>query len=303
HRQLSSYVQSIARRLDFPPGARCAMVSTIAADLGHTVLFPALCYGGCLHVVSSNRITDASAFAEYAGRHGIDCLKIVPSHLAALLSGADLASVMPRQRLVLGGEASRLDWLEAVQRLAPDCRIFNHYGPTETTVGVLVYEAGKRLPATVSGTVPLGRPLPNSRAYVLDARMQPVPIGVAGELCIGGTGVARGYLNRPELTRERFIADPFDDRPGARMYRTGDLVRYLPDGNIEFLGRIDEQVKLRGYRIELGEIEAALIRHEAVRQAAVVLREDVPGDKRLVAYVVAQEETAEDLADRLRARL
>ena len=154
---------------------------------------------------------------------------------------------------------------------------------------------------------PIGRPIANTRIYILDGRGEPVPVGVTGELYIGGAGVARGYLNRPELTAEKFLSDPFSDEPGARMYRTGDLGRYLPDGNIEFLGRNDSQVKIRGFRIELGEIEARLAEHPAVHEAVVLAREDAPGDKRLVAYYTAageqEEPEAEDLRQHLAQRL
>ena len=306
HRQLANYVRGVVERMESPSGANFALVSTIAADLGNTVVFPALCFGGCLHVISSDRAADPAAFAEYCERHRIDRLKIVPSHFAALLSAPHPRKVMPRRQLILGGEASRCDWISSLRDLAPECVIVNHYGPTETTVGVLTYRIGKDLPRTLSGTVPLGRPLPNSRMYILDQRMRPVPIGVAGELYIGGKGVARGYVGRPELTAERFLRDPFSEAPGARVYRTGDRVRYLPDGNIEFLGRIDDQVKIRGFRIELGEIEAALGRHPASRGAAVLAREDSPGDKRLVAYVVAdagQTQLVEELRALLKAEL
>ena len=164
--------------------------------------------------------------------------------------------------------------------------LWNMYGPTETTIWSSCMQV--QTPAHQFSNPPIGRPIGNTRIYVLDGHGQPVPLGVIGEIYIGGVGVARGYLKRPELTAERFVPDSFSAVVGARMYRTGDLGRYLPDGNIEFLGRNDYQVKIRGYRIELGEIEARLVQHPGVREAAVIAREDVPGEKRLVGYVVPQ---------------
>jgi amino acid adenylation domain-containing protein/FkbM family methyltransferase len=195
---------------------------------------------------------------------------------------------MPKRSLILGGEASRLDWVRSLQRMAPACDIYNHYGPTETTVGALTFDAGHVTADTLSGTLPLGRPLANYRVYVLDKRGQPVPQGVPGELCIGGRGVARGYLHRDDLTRERFVPDPFDrhSQQNGRMYRTGDRVRRMNDGSLEFLGRIDHQVKIRGYRIELGEIESVLREHPAVRDVVVTTHDDASGTKQLAAYVV-----------------
>jgi FkbM family methyltransferase len=166
------------------------------------------------------------------------------------------------------------------------CEIYNHYGPTETTVGVLTNHVGPAVPSTQSGTLPLGRPLPNARVYVVDGAGQPVAVGDQGELCIGGRGVARGYLNRPDLTAQKFVPDPFGPDPGGRLYRTGDLARSLADGTIEFCGRMDDQVKLHGYRIELGEIEGVLRGQRGVREAVVRLWETESGDKHLVAYVV-----------------
>lgn len=286
HRNIVNYVLGVAERFQFEPGMNHATVSTIAADLGNTVIFPALVTGGCLHIISQERVESQGMLSDYFNREKIDVLKIVPSHLAALQAGRNPEHAMPRRRLILGGEASRLDWIERLRALAPNCKIYNHYGPTETTVGVLTNYVEPQLPSTQSGTLPLGRPLPNSRMYILDESGQPVPVGVHGELCIGGSGVSRGYLNRQDLTDEKFIPDPFSSDSGGRMYRTGDLVRYLPDGNIEFCGRIDHQVKINGYRIELGEIEGALLEHGGVREALVVASEDEAGSKQLVAYVV-----------------
>lgn len=291
HRNIVNYVLGVAERLQFSPGMHHAMVSTIAADLGNTVIFPALATGGCLHVISQERAENQGLLAEYFSREKIDILKIAPSHLAALQAGKNPEQVMPRRCLVLGGEPSALDRIEQLRAMATcrdidnPCEIHNHYGPTEATVGVLTYRVGGLLPRTRTGTLPLGTPLPNSRVHVLEQDGRPAPVGEQGELFIGGAGVARGYLNRPDLTADKFVADPFNPEVGARLYRTGDLGRVLPDGSIEFCGRMDDQVKLGGHRVELGEIEQALHEHGGVREAVVLAREDGSGGKRLVAYV------------------
>ncbi|MBE7384648.1 MAG: amino acid adenylation domain-containing protein [Leptolyngbya sp. SIO1E4] len=296
HRSLLNYVDGILARLDLLPGSRFATFSTFAADLGNTAIFPALCTGGCLHVVSQTQLADPRALANYFQRHPIDCLKIVPSHLAALLTSAEMQSILPRQRLILGGEAANWHLIEQIQRQQPTCRIINHYGPTETTVGVLTYQVDDQSQRHISQTVPLGRPLANTQVYVLDSQLKPLPIGVPGELYIGGAGLARGYLNRPELTEKQFITNPFTNEPRARLYRTGDRVRYLPDGNLEFLGRTDNQVKIRGFRIELGEIEALLDQHPGVQQSVVSVWEE-QGNKRLVAYVVPNKQQPPSVSD------
>ncbi len=303
HRQLVSYTRGVSERLALPAGASYAHVSTFAADLGNTVLFPPLVSGGTLHVIAEELTTDPDGLADYFTRERIDCLKIVPSHLAALLSSSLPARVLPQKLLVLGGEASREDFIARLERLAPAMRILNHYGPTETTVGVLTHAVnpGDRAP---TANVPLGRPLPGCRVHVLDGRREPTPTGVPGEIYIGGAQVARGYLGQPELTAERFVPDPFT--PGARLYKTGDRARYLPDGTLVFLGRADFQVKIRGFRIELGEIESALVAHPGIEAAVVLAIED--GDfRRLAAFVVAarsaEPPSAADLAAFVAERL
>jgi amino acid adenylation domain-containing protein len=292
HRQIVNYVLGVSRRLRFTPGASYALVQPLTVDIGKTMLFPSLCLGGCLHVIAERRASDPVALDEYFAQHAIDGVKITPSHLGALQSFSSTREpthLLPRRWLVLGGESSQRGWVDELRRRAPrGCTIFNHYGPTETTVGVLTYEVRAEDEGR-SPTLPLGRPLPNSRAYVLDAGMRLVPAGVPGELYIGGAGLARGYLDKPALTAERFVPDPFGaehGEPGARLYRTGDRVRWSAAGQLEFLGRIDFQVKLRGFRIELGEVENALLAHASVRDCVAVVREDRPGDTRLVAYVV-----------------
>lgn len=294
HRQLANYVNAVVHRLELPAEASYATVSTLSADLGNTMIFPALCNGGTLHLISQERASDGEALADYMDHHQVDCLKIVPSHLAAMLSCSHPERLMPRRRLLCGGEALSGELAERLRSLVPEgCQVINHYGPTETTVGVLTYYTGENLSSDERPMVPLGRPLPNTRVYVLDSRGQPVPAGIAGELFIGGANVTRGYLGRPYSTAEAFRPDPFSSRPGARMYRTGDRARYLPDDNIEFLGRRDQQVKIRGFRVEPGEIEAALGEHPSVRQSIVIAHRDKVGDDRLAAYVVIKDEQGE----------
>jgi amino acid adenylation domain-containing protein/non-ribosomal peptide synthase protein (TIGR01720 family) len=290
HRQLFNYLRGARERLDLPAPATYATVSTLAADLGHTMIFPALASGGTLHVVSHERASDPSALDDYFTRHRIDCLKIVPSHLHALLSYSHASRLLPTERLVLGGEATRWELIEQLYDLQPGCRIFNHYGPTETTVGVIACEVEGSGRVEGAATLPLGRPLANSQVYLLNARLAPVPLGVAGDLYVGGAGLARGYLGHPGLTAEKFIPDPFSTQPGARLYRTGDRALYLPDGRVEFLGRADHQVKFHGFRVELNEIRSELNRHPQVSDSIVVLAKAKGGGDMLVAYYVSRHE-------------
>ena len=301
HRQIVSYVLAAIERLELRPGWRFALVSTLVADLGYTSLFPSLATGGCLHLLPPDLSFDAAGVEVYFEEHGADCLKIVPSHLQALLVGSRPELVLPRRLLVLGGEATPGARLSRLHELAPGCRIANHYGPTETTVGAV---AGFPEPSDAArASLPLGRPLSNARAYVLDGRQRRLPAGVPGELFLGGDGVARGYLDAPDLTAERFLPDPFSPAPGARMYRSGDRARRLRDGRLEFLGRADGQVKVRGYRVEPAEVEAAIESHPGVRQAAVVARPDASAGARLIAYVVPEPRLSPTLGGLPRRRL
>ena len=293
HRQLVQYVWAVADRLDLDARGSYAMLQPLTVDACQTMIFPSLGRGGTLHLISDARALDATKLTEYFRDHRIDYLKMAPSHLAALMDQQLSAELLPERALIVGGEASHWDLLERVWSLSSRCAVWNHYGPTETTVGV---SACRLTPADSRQalTAPIGRPFANVRYYVLDQRLQPVPFGFPGELCIGGDQVTRGYLNRPELTADRFVPDPFSAAPNARLYRSGDQVRYLADGQIEFLGRKDHQVKIRGFRIELGEIEAVLRDAEGVRDAIVSVGDAAAGGKRLVAFVVSDEPAALD---------
>ena len=285
HANLVNYSRAVADRLGFSEDGELGfgVVSAISTDLGNTSIFPALLVGGCVNLVAPETAMDPEAFGALAAEHGIDVLKITPSHLAALLAGSDSAAVLPRKLLVLGGEASSWELVRQISERAPELEIANHYGPTETTVGICTFSVGEDVENWRPATVPIGRPLANSVAYVVDRSGDPVPAGVPGELLLGGAGVARGYVNRPDETSERFVADRFGD---GRVYRTGDRVRLLPNGTVEFLGRFDDQLKIRGFRVEPAEVEAALSRHPSVRQSAVRAVEDASGNARLFAYVV-----------------
>jgi len=311
HRNLVNYSWSIAQLLhlaDHPDGLQFATVTTLGADLGNTCIYPALISGGTLHIISYDIATDADQMARYQAQHPIDVLKIVPSHLTALLRASSGTGVLPEKFLITGGEVLTKALVDEIRARAPKCRLINHYGPTETTVGSLVQPlAGFDLQHNRAATIPIGRPLPNTQVYVLDSLLLPVPEGVTGELYISGAGVSAGYLGQPKLTEERFLPNPFI--PATTMYRTGDLVRQIPGtgGAIEFLGRADDQVKIRGFRIELGEIEAAILSHVGVKQAVVLARESNGGsEKVLVAYAVVaggSQLTGDHLRQQLKQQL
>lgn len=251
--------------------------TSMSFDVSVFEMFTPLTSGGRI-ILAEN----ALSIRELPAASEIKVISTVPSAMVELLGQGDLPP--SASTMVMCGEPLKSSLVEAMYRQASVERVLDLYGPTECTVFATWAHR------TAQGPNTIGRPIPNYRSYILDEELEPVPVGEVGELYLAGSGVAREYLNRPGLTAERFLPDPFDAVPGRRMYRTGDLARYFPDGNIEFLGRIDNQVKVRGYRIELGEIETVLERHPAVRQAVVLAREDEPGEKRLVAYCVTDSE-------------
>ncbi len=300
HRGLVNYLSWAKDAYAVEPGRSAPVHTSFSFDLTVTSLFVPLVAGGSVELLPEDvGAQNLVAALLRAGERSL--LKLTPSHLDLLSQqiGPDKIAGVARC-LVIGGENLVGESLRIWRDLAPDTRLFNEYGPTETVVGCCVHEVLPSDPFT--GSVPIGRPIANTQLYVLDANLQPVADGEQGELYIGGAGVGRGYWNRPELTAERFLTDPFAADPNARMYKSGDLARWRADGIMEYLGRGDDQVKIRGYRIELGEIEAAVAALPSVRSCAVAAREDEPGKKRLVAYMVAQEGTT-STADELRAAL
>ena len=273
---------------------RATQIAGPAFDATVWEIWPYLAAGASVHFPDyETRLNPAKLVAWLAERQ--ITLAFLPTPLAEAALQERWPETTALRVLLTGGD-------KLSQRPTPKLpfRLVNHYGPTENTVVSTCAEVSAG--GTSSSAPPIGRPLPNTQAYILDRHLQPVPIGVPGELLVGGVQLTPGYWNRPELTAEKFIADPFRTEPGARLYKTGDLVRFLPDGDIEYLGRIDHQVKIRGFRIELGEIEAGLAGHPAVREVVVLAREDVPGAKQLVAYLVAPNPPP-DLVTRLRAHL
>jgi amino acid adenylation domain-containing protein len=293
HGSVANYVVSASARLGWSgAGTRFGLLQPQVTDLGNTVVFISLVTGGQLHVLDEAAVVNPDAVADYLVTHRIDCVKAVPSHLMALSAAAGMDGILPARSLVLGGEAAPAAWLAELLAAAAKrgTKVFNHYGPTETTIGVATTElTGQGL---AGGVVRAGTAITNTRLFVLDGGLAPVPVGVIGELYVAGDGLARGYVGRAGLTAERFVACPFGS--GERMYRTGDLVRWTADGQVVIVGRADDQIKVRGYRIEPGEVENTLRGHPAVSQAAVVAREDNAGDKRLVAYIVAADGETED---------
>lgn len=307
HRGLTNYLYWARQAYAVTEGEGAPVHTSLSFDLTVTSLLLPLIAGRTVVLLGEERGVEALDRALHSS-HLFSLIKLTPAHLMLLNEQRSSSQSVQSRRLIIGGEAltvaSVLPWIEA----APQTRLVNEYGPTETVVGCCVYEIPEAWEER-SGSVAIGRPIANTQLYVLDAQGRlPVPVGVIGEIFIGGVGVTRGYQGRADLTAERFVPDPFRGEAGARLYRTGDLGRWRADGVLEFVGRRDQQIKLRGYRIELGEIEGVLREHPRVREVAVIMREDHVGDRRLVAYVVGAREgepqlTAEELRPFLQSRL
>jgi acyl-coenzyme A synthetase/AMP-(fatty) acid ligase/acyl carrier protein len=273
---------------------KATQLAGVGFDASVWELWPYLTAGASLHLLDDKTRTSPEHLMDYLLTRGIT-VSFLPTPLAESVLALDWPEKASLRLMLTGG-----DKLHRSPSGAKPFALVNNYGPTENTV---VATSGSVACGEESTTSPsIGRPISNVQIYLLDAHLHPVVIGTPGELYIGGASLTRGYLNRPEQTAEKLIPHPFSTEPGARLYRTGDLARYLPDGQIEFLGRLDQQVKIRGFRIELEEIESVLAAHPALREAAVLAREDAPGDKRLVAYVVATREPSPS-TDELRGYL
>lgn len=302
HRSLSNQIEWMRTAFRFTERDRVLQKTTLSFDGSVWEFFVPLLSGAC--VVMSNPATsqDPALLIEEVRNYGITVIELVPSLLALLLEQGELEGCASLRLVFCGGETLSREVQDKFFQ-SSRAELCNTYGPTEACMNAtwhLCLRGDRR------DFVPIGRPVANAQIYILDHRLQPVPIGVTGELHVGGESLARGYLNLPELTAVKFVPDPFSDKPGARFFKTGDLGRYLPDGSIEFLGRVDEQVKIRGFRVELGGIEAVLRRHAGIRDVAVLAHEDQPGEIRMVAYVVPAASaslTIEDLRSLLRRKL
>jgi acyl-coenzyme A synthetase/AMP-(fatty) acid ligase len=258
--------------------------ASISFDAAISEIFKTLLTGATLCLAKSESLLPVDPLRNLLRKQAITTVTLPPS-VWAVLPSDDLPSL---HTAISAGEACSSQIAALWGRNAH--RFLNAYGPTEVTVCATISD-----PLDGTTRPPIGKALANTRVHVLDANLQPVPVGVVGELYVGGVGLARGYLHRPDLTAERFVPNPFLDQPGGRLYRTGDLARYWRDGNLEYVGRVDQQVKVRGFRIELGEIETALVQHPSIRDVVVLAREDTPGDKRLVAYLITEPGAATDI--------
>lgn len=303
HRGIVNQLAWRQRTYSMNAGDRFLFKTSLNFDASVWEVFWPLSVGAAVVVARQGAAQDGPYLTERMRTDAVTCAFFVPSTLAVWLETPGLAQLPMLRYVICGGEALSGQLLTTYfERLGEGVELHNVYGPTETSISSTesvcspLYRSWRHMP--------IGRAIPNTKLYVVDAGLKLVPFGIAGQLFIGGDGVSRGYLNRPELTATAYVPDPFSGEAGARLYRTGDLVRYLHDGQLEFLGRIDDQVKLRGVRIELGEIEATLRRHPTVHEAVAVVREFAVGDRRLVVYIVAKSEIDQAaLRDYLRSKL
>ena len=281
HRALADHCHGLIKSAGLEECGSFALFSPLVFDAGHSIIYTAFLLGAALHIMPKRLIMESDLLKAYFYKHEIDCIKIVPSLWLSFANENNL--IVPKKAMIFGGEVFSKSILDHLARSNYQGNIFNHYGPTEATIGKCIHKVNLK---KKYATIPIGKPFSNTSLYIVDQYFQLSPVGIAGELYIAGEGLARAYLNEPDLTAQKFIADRFSPVPSTRMYKTGDKARWLPDGNIEYLGRIDQQVKISGHRIEPGEIESVLGEHPAMQQAVVMAREDAPGDKKLVAYYV-----------------
>ncbi|EAZ91849.1 non-ribosomal peptide synthetase [Crocosphaera chwakensis] len=298
HQSVVNFLNSMSKQPGLSQDDNLVAVTTISFDIAALELYLPLIRGGTILLASQETASDGEKLAHLLQNSCTTIMQATPATWRMLIAANWTGK--SNLKILCGGEALPTSLAEQLHQSSRE--LWNVYGPTETTIWSSVY-CVKSLSKTldIAKTVQsIGHPIDNTQMYLLDSNLEPVPIGVAGELYIGGDGLARGYLNRPELTAEKFIPNPFDPTGKTRLYKTGDLCRYLPDGNIEYIGRIDHQVKIRGFRIELGEIESLLTSHPEVQESVVIAREDQPGNKRLVAYIVTQEVGEDSLNQTLR---
>jgi amino acid adenylation domain-containing protein len=310
HRSLVNFTVTAAAAYEIRPEDRVLQFASLSFDLSVEEIYPALTHGATIVLRTDDMISSARDFMHYCKQWRVTILDLPTAYwheLTDALNDVDLRVPEAVRLVIIGGEKAAFDRVVAWHKqVGKSVRLVNTYGPTETTVAVTMCDLGPEDQKLRLNIIPIGRPLPNATAYLLDESLRPVPIGAPGELYIGGPGVARGYVKRPDLTAEKFIRDPFNPNPKARLYRTGDLVRYRPNGNLEFLGRIDNQIKIRGFRVELEEIEQALRTLPGVADCVVALHEESEGDKRLFAYVVpiaGRELTISGLRNHLKTKL
>jgi len=302
HQSVVNFIQTAIDKYGLREGDRVLQFASISFDVAAEEIYPCLSCGGTLILCTDEMLGSGQTFVQKCRDLKLTVLDLPTAYWQQLVSDiatADLVVPESLRLVIIGGEQALAKQVETWQSCVGDRQqLINAYGPTEATVETTIYKLPK-LASTdkASQRLPIGRPIHNVQVYILDKYLQQVPIGVVGELYISGAGLARGYLNRPDLTAEKIIPNHLGNEPGARLYKTGDLVRYLQDGNIEFLGRIDNQVKVRGFRIELGELEAVINQHPAIQENVVVVREDEPGDKRIVAYLVTKQQAALSVSD------